>query len=113
VSEKYGYRKTIIASLAMMIGFIFISFFAPNVETLLMGEILCGIPWSVFQTLTTAYASEVCPVAVRTYLCTYVNLCWAFGQLIASGVLRSVLSRTDEWAHRLPFAVSLPLLQKY
>ena len=105
VSERYGYRKTMIASLAMMIGFIFIPFFSPNVETLLVGEILCGIPWGVFQTLTTAYASEVCPVALRAYLCTYVNLCWVFGQLIASGVLRSVLNRTDEWAYRIPFAV--------
>lgn len=109
VSERYGYRKTMIVSLAAMIGFIFIPFFAPNVETLLVGEILCGIPWGVFQTLTTAYASEVCPVALRAYLCTYVNLCWVFGQLIASGVLRSVLNRTDEWAYRLPFAVSPPL----
>lgn len=95
-----------IVSLAMMIGFIFIPFFAPNVETLPLGEILCGIPWGVFQTLTTAYASEVCPMALRAYLCTYVNLFWIFGQLIASGVLRSVLNRSDEWAYRLPFAVS-------
>ena len=101
VSERYGYKKTMIMSLAMMIAFIFIPFFAPNVQTLLVGEILCGIPWGVFQTLTTAYASEVCPVALRAYLCTYVNLCWVFGQLIASGVLRSVLNRTDEWAYRL------------
>ena len=43
---------------------------------LLAGEILCGIPWGVFQTITTAYAAEVTPVALRPYLTTYVNLCW-------------------------------------
>jgi SP family general alpha glucoside:H+ symporter-like MFS transporter len=32
--------------------FIFISFFAPNAQTLLVGEILIGIPLGVFQTLT-------------------------------------------------------------
>jgi SP family general alpha glucoside:H+ symporter-like MFS transporter len=100
VSEKYGYRKTMMASLAMMIAFIFIPFFSHNIQTLLVGEILCGIPWGVFQTLTTAYASEVCPVALRAYLCTYVNLCWVIGQFIASGVLRAVLDRTDQWAYR-------------
>jgi SP family general alpha glucoside:H+ symporter-like MFS transporter len=100
VSEKYGYRKTMITSLAMMIAFIFIPFFSHNIQTLLVGEILCGIPWGVFQTLTTAYASEVCPVALRAYLCTYVNLCWVIGQFIASGVLRGVLSREDQWAYR-------------
>jgi len=101
VSEKYGYRKTMMCALASVVAFIFIPFFSQNVQTLLAGEILCGIPWGVFQTLTTAYASEVCPVALRAYLCTYVNLCWVIGQLIASGVLRGVLSRTDEWAYRI------------
>ncbi|KAE8442761.1 hypothetical protein EG329_002849 [Mollisiaceae sp. DMI_Dod_QoI] len=114
VSEKFGYRKTMIASLAMMLAFIFIPFFSQNIQTLLVGEILCGIPWGVFQTLTTAYASEVCPVALRAYLCTYVNLCWVMGQFIASGVLRAVLNRTDQWGYRIPFAIQwlwpVPLL---
>ncbi|TVY82806.1 Maltose permease MAL31 [Lachnellula suecica] len=114
ISEKYGYRKTMIGALAMMIGFIFIQFFSVNIEMLLVGEILCGIPWGVFQTLTTAYASEVCPVALRAYLCTYVNLCWVMGQLIASGVLRGVLGVTNEWGYRIPFALQwmwpLPIL---
>jgi SP family general alpha glucoside:H+ symporter-like MFS transporter len=101
ISEKYGYQKTMIASLAIMVLFIFIPFFADNIQTLLVGEILCGIPWGVFQTLTTAYASEVLPVALRAHLCTYVNLCWVMGQFIASGVLRSVLDRGDQWAYRL------------
>lgn len=105
ISEKYGYRKTMIGALSLVICFIFINFFAPDVNTLLAGEILCGIPWGVFQTLTTTYASEVCPVALRAYLTTYVNLCWVMGQLIASGVLRSMLSRDDEWAYRIPFAL--------
>jgi SP family general alpha glucoside:H+ symporter-like MFS transporter len=105
VSDKYGYRKTMVASLFLMICLIFIQFFAPNIETLLVGEIRCGIPWGVFQTLTTAYAADVCPVVLRAYLCTYVNLCWVLGQFIASGVLRGVLEREDQWAYRIPFAI--------
>ena len=42
----------------------------------------------------------VCPVVLRAYLCTYVNLCWVMGQFIASGVLRAVLTREDQWAYR-------------
>jgi SP family general alpha glucoside:H+ symporter-like MFS transporter len=120
-----------LASLTMMIGTIFILFFAPNVEVLLVGEILCGmfsriseqddiltelpgIPWGVFQTLTTAYASEVSPVVLRPYLTTYVNLCWVMGQFISSGVLRASLQRSDEWGYKIPFAVQwiwpLPIL---
>jgi MFS transporter, SP family, general alpha glucoside:H+ symporter len=100
VSERYGYRKTMAVSLVAMIAFIFIPFFSQNLQTLLVGEILQGLPWGVFQTLTTAYASEVCPVALRAYLTTYVNLCWVMGQFIASGVLRGMLSRTDQWGYR-------------
>jgi SP family general alpha glucoside:H+ symporter-like MFS transporter len=104
-SEKFGYRKTMITSLFGCIAFIFIAFFAKNVQTLQVYEILMGIPWGVFQTLTTTYASEVCPVHLRAYLTTYVNLCWIIGQLIASGVLRALLNRTDEWGYRIPFAI--------
>lgn len=105
VSERYGYRWTMIASLTALTCFIFIPFFARNLAWLQAGEILCGIPWGVFQTLTTAYASEVCPTQLRAYLTTYVNICWGVGQLIAQGVLRSMLSRNDEWAYRIPFAI--------
>lgn len=68
-------------------------------------DIFQGLPWGVFQTLTTAYASEVAPIVLRPYLTTYVNLCWVMGQFIASGVLRGSLSRNDEWAYRIPFAI--------
>ncbi|KAJ6149636.1 hypothetical protein N7471_000835 [Penicillium samsonianum] len=105
VSERYGYRKTLMACLASTVGFVFILFFAPNVQTLVAGEFLMGIPLGVYQTLTVTYASEVCPVALRAYLTTYVNLCWVFGQLIASGVLKGLLGRTDQWGYRIPFAI--------
>ena len=59
----------------------------------------------VFQTLTTTYAAEVCPVTLRPYLTTYVNLCWVIGQLIASGVLKGFVGRSDQWAYRVPFAI--------
>ena len=45
-------------SLVLMCAFIFITFFAPNIVVLFIGEMLCGAPWGVFQTLTTAFASE-------------------------------------------------------
>jgi SP family general alpha glucoside:H+ symporter-like MFS transporter len=109
VSERYGYRKTMIVSLTAVIAFIFIPFFAKSLVDLEVGEILCGIPWGVFQTLTTAYASEVCPTQLRAYLTTYVNLCWVIGQLIASGVLRAQALKNDQWAYRIPF-VRIPYI---
>lgn len=37
-----------------MIGVIFIPFFAQNIETLFAGQLIAGIPWGIFQTLSTA-----------------------------------------------------------
>ncbi|CEL06488.1 Putative Maltose permease [Aspergillus calidoustus] len=105
VSERFGYRRTLMACLAATVGFVFILFFAPNVQVLVVGELFMGIPLGVYQTLTVTYASEVCPVSLRAYLTTYVNLCWVLGQLIASGILKGLQSRTDEWAYRIPFAI--------
>ncbi|KAG6368605.1 hypothetical protein INS49_002818 [Diaporthe citri] len=104
-SDRFGYRKTLIASLMAMIAFIFVIFFAPNVQILVLGEVLCGIPWGVFQTLSTAYASEVSPVILRPYLTTFVNMCWVMGQFIAAGVNRASVTRGDQWAYKIPFAI--------
>jgi len=41
-ADKYGYRWTTIGSLILLIGCIFILFFAPNIETLVVGCVLCG-----------------------------------------------------------------------
>ncbi|EAW12053.1 MFS maltose permease MalP [Aspergillus clavatus NRRL 1] len=105
MSERFGYRRTLMACLAATVGIIFILFFAPNIQTLVVGELFMGIPLGVYQTLTVTYASEVCPVSLRAYLTTYVNLCWVLGQLIASGILKGLNTRTDQWAYRIPFAI--------
>ncbi|KAI6780334.1 Maltose permease-like protein [Emericellopsis cladophorae] len=105
IAERFGYRWTLIGSLAWLTVFITLFFMAENVETLLAAEILCGIPWGVFQTITISYASEICPVALRGYLTTYVNACWGIGQLIGVGVIYSMLDRTDQWAYRIPYGL--------
>ncbi|RMD42774.1 hypothetical protein DV735_g2333, partial [Chaetothyriales sp. CBS 134920] len=105
VSERIGYKKTMFGSLVLMIAFIFLPFFATNIQTILAGSILCGMPWGVFQTLTVAYASDVTPIVLRPYLTSYVNLCWVIGQFIAAGVLRGFLNVDTQWAYRIPFAI--------
>lgn len=42
IAERFGYRKTIIGSLMLVVAFIFIVFFAKSIEMLLVGEILLG-----------------------------------------------------------------------
>lgn len=63
------------------------------------------IPWGVFATIGPAYASEILPLALRPYLTAYTNICFATGQLVSAGVLRSLIGRTDQWSYRIPFAI--------
>ncbi|KAF4471325.1 hypothetical protein FALBO_1765 [Fusarium albosuccineum] len=104
-SERFGYRKTIMACLVWLSAFITLFFTANNVQTLLAAEILCGIPWGIFQTICITYASEVCPVALRGYLTTYVNFCWGLGQEIGIGVIHAMIDREDQWAYRIPYGL--------
>jgi SP family general alpha glucoside:H+ symporter-like MFS transporter len=92
-------------SLALITIFTAIFFTAPNIQTLLAAEILAGVPWGIFQTLTITYASEVCPVVLRGYLTSYINFCWGLGQLIGIGVIKAMLNRNDQWSYRIPYGL--------
>lgn len=48
ISERFGYRYTVISCLVLLMGFTTIFFTAQNVQTLLVAEILCGIPVCCF-----------------------------------------------------------------
>ncbi|CAG7563233.1 unnamed protein product [Fusarium equiseti] len=104
-SDRYGYKMTTVGALVLMIAFVFVLFFAPNVKILVLGEVLCGIPWGAFQSVTPAYASEVAPVVLRPYLTTFINMCWVIGQFFAAAVNKGSVGRGDEWAYRIPFGV--------
>lgn len=89
----------------LMASCIFILFFAVNVEMLLAGNIICGIPWGIFQTLTTAYAAEICPAAMRGYLTAWVSMCWGAGSFLATGVLRGSIDLPGDAGWRVPYGI--------
>ncbi|TPX07714.1 uncharacterized protein E0L32_010610 [Thyridium curvatum] len=103
--DRYGYRKVMAASHIFLIGAIFGTFFASSAAVLTVGVILISLPCGVFAAATPGYAAEVCPMALRGYLTTYVNLCWVMGHLIGAGVLIAKLKDPTEWSYRLPFAI--------
>jgi SP family general alpha glucoside:H+ symporter-like MFS transporter len=49
-------------STIMLTATIFLLVFGNSLGMLVAGQVLCGIPWGVFQTLTVGYAAEVCPI---------------------------------------------------
>lgn len=70
VTDHFGFKKTMLGSQVLMMALIFILFFANNIQTILAGNTLLGIPWGIFQTLSINYASDVAPVILRPYLTT-------------------------------------------
>ncbi|QGI81275.1 hypothetical protein CEK25_008004 [Fusarium fujikuroi] len=123
MTERFGFRKTMTLGLTASAAFIFIPFFAPSLAVLEVGQVLfgelietvfnmtlsnnsnSGIFMGLYQTIPVVYAKEISPVCLQAYLTTWVNTCWAIGQLIGAGILRALLVRGDEWGYRIPFAI--------
>jgi SP family general alpha glucoside:H+ symporter-like MFS transporter len=55
--ERFGMRRTYIGGMLLMTAMIFIAVFAKDLNMLYGAEFAMGVPWGMFQTLTTAYAS--------------------------------------------------------
>ncbi|KAK0101714.1 hypothetical protein ONS95_006869 [Cadophora gregata] len=107
LQARFGSRRVYMGAMILMGCTVFVLFFAVNIEMILAGNILCGIPWGIFQTLTTAYAAEICPAAMRGYLTAWVSMCWGAGSFLATGVLRGSISLgTDNDASwRVPYGI--------
>ncbi|KAH8878936.1 putative maltose permease [Thozetella sp. PMI_491] len=105
LTEKLGHRKILMGCYVLLMGLIFIPFFAPSLGVLVAGEILCGLCWGQFSITGATYASEVCPLALRAYLTSYINITWILGQLIAACVMRGVSGLDSQWAYKIPFAI--------
>ena len=52
--DRYGYKRTIQIFLVFLTGTIFVVFYAPNVEVLFVGLLLCGLPWGAFSSVSQA-----------------------------------------------------------
>ncbi|KAF3035702.1 hypothetical protein E8E12_006784 [Didymella heteroderae] len=105
LQSRYGSRRVYLGAMMLMAATIFVLFFAQNVEMLLVGNILCGIPWGIFQTLTTAYAAEIAPTAMRGYLTAWVSMCWGAGSFLAAGVLKGTINIQGNAGWQIPYGL--------
>lgn len=103
--DLFGRKWTFAACVVLTGCLVFIQFFARSLEVLLVGELLGGLVLGCYVVIAPAYASEVCPVALRGHLTSYVNLCFVMGQLIANGVTAGTEQIENHWAYSLPFAL--------
>lgn len=103
--SKFGMKRTTLVGLIVLSCFLTIVFFAPNIQTLMIGSFLCGFPFGIFASTAPAYASEVLPLPLRVYFTSYTNMCWIIGQLIAAVVLAELVTVESSWGYRIPFAL--------
>lgn len=102
--EWWGRKKTFGGCVILTTGFIFIQFFARSLPVLLVGELLGGLVLGCYAVIAPAYASEVCPLALRGVLTSCTNICFVTGQLIANGIIAGTHVLDSHWAYSAPFA---------
>lgn len=103
--ELFGRKLTFFACVVLTGCLIFIQFFARSLAVLLVGELLGGLVLGCFVVIAPTYASEVCPMAIRGHLTSFVNLCFVIGQLLGNGVTAGTSKIDDHWAYSIPFAL--------
>ncbi|OAA61891.1 alpha glucoside transporter [Niveomyces insectorum RCEF 264] len=103
--DRFGRKRTFGACVALTGALVFIQFFARALTTLLVGELLGGLVLGCYVVIAPAYASEVCPLALRGHLTSYVNLCFVIGQLLGSGVTAATENLGTHWAYSIPFCL--------
>ncbi len=103
--ERFGYKKTFMGSLVALSVFIFIVYFAQSLAMFLVGLLFCGLPWGVFQTLTTNYASDVCPTPIRAYVTAWSNVCWIIGQCLGAVVQRALINNYTMLSVQIPLGL--------
>ncbi|CAI4063129.1 alpha-glucoside permease SKDI_07G5390 [Saccharomyces kudriavzevii IFO 1802] len=105
--ECMGNRYTMITALGLLTAYIFILYYCRSLAMIAVGQVLSAMPWGCFQSLAVTYASEVCPLALRYYMTSYSNICWLFGQIFASGIMKNSQENLgdSELGYKLPFAL--------
>ena len=103
--EWYGRKKTFTWCVIGVGCLIFIQFFARSLSVLLVGELIGGLVLGMFVVIAPAYASEVCPLALREILTSYINWCFVAGQMLANAVTAGTYRLNDHWAYSIPFAM--------
>ena len=102
--DYYGRKPTFLVCVILTAALISIDFFATNLHTLLIGELIIGLVLGAYVVLAPAYASEICPLALRGILTSWTNLCFVLGQLLANVITTLTHNLQWRWAYRLPFA---------
>ncbi|BGP32618.1 hypothetical protein JCM10296v2_004399 [Rhodotorula toruloides] len=103
--DRFGYRKVMIGGLVWAFAFSWLIFLSKDLAQLLAGNMCSALPWGACIVCAVSYAVEVVPTSLRSYLSSYVNLCFVIGHVI--GVSRR-LAGVHQLQQRLDLQAPLP-----
>lgn len=112
--DRRGCKMTLLVACILMIAGTFVTVFSTSWLSFILGTLVCGVPWGMFQTLAVNYASDVCPTPIRAYVTSALSACCIIGQLFGSIIQAAFLNKTTHWAYTLPLSLQwfgpLPVL---
>lgn len=100
LTSRIGYRWATIAGLMLLNAFIFIFYFAKSLPVMFVAQLLEGIPWGIFIANAPAYCSEITPIQLRAPATQMLQMFWAIGAIIVTGVTYKYNTRRDDAAYR-------------
>lgn len=84
---------------------VFMFVFLQSLEMLLAANALGAFCWGLFNTLTAAYAAEICPIPLRGIAASFISMAWGMGGFLSSGMARAALNITGDWSWRMPYII--------
>lgn len=106
LTSRIGYRWATITGLMTLNAFIFIFYFANSLPVMFVAQLLEGLPWGIFIANAPAYCSEITPIQLRAPATQMLQMFWAIGSIIVTGVTYHYNQRADASAYRYAFQCS-------
>jgi SP family general alpha glucoside:H+ symporter-like MFS transporter len=100
LTSRIGYRWATISGLMLLNAFIFVFYFANSLPIMFLSQLLEGIPWGIFIANAPAYCSEITPIQLRAPATQMLQMFWAIGAIIVTGVTYKYNGKLDQSAYR-------------
>lgn len=115
--DKFGSKRVYIAGMGLTSLVVFMFVFLQSLPMLLAANALGAFCWGLFSkflctmlgltkdTLTAAYAAEICPIQLRGFAASFISMAWGMGSFLASGMGRAALEIKGDWSWRMPYCL--------
>ncbi|KHO00653.1 General substrate transporter [Metarhizium album ARSEF 1941] len=110
IVNRMGYRICSVAGFISAALCLMIGFWSMDTDralaVFLIGEMLLGVPWGMFQGITLPYVSDITPLKLKGPATTMINVFWLVGQMASAGVVSGASAMSSrEWSIKTPMII--------